>query len=72
MMRFVKSFAAIGLATSLAACSTTETWVVIDTSCSSYTAIRGSQHDYEVISEDLAKQILAHNRTWKKKCLKAE
>ena len=70
-MRFVKSFAAIGLAASLAAC-TTETWVVVDTGCQSYSAIKGSDQDYQVISGDLARQILAHNRTWRQNCLKAE
>lgn len=70
MMRFVKSFAAIGLAASLAAC-TTETWVVVDTGCQSYTAIQGTEQDYQVISGDLARQILAHNKTWRQRCMPA-
>jgi len=43
---------------------------VVDTSCTTFRKITGHPSDLTTMSDDIKKQVLAHNKAWDKACSK--
>ena len=69
-LRITARLCVIAGALSLAACCHTPVQAdpVVDTGCVAFSAIRPTDHDIDVMSDELVDQLLVHNETGNKRC----